>query len=222
MALDITTKDCTALSDAELAEMADLCAGGGICYEVGLLSKEVEEWVLVTQVYEGNRLRGFSFSSLERIGGTPAVLIGPAGIKRTSKRDSYLRAIVGDNLRRALMAFPDEDVLIGTRMIDPGAFEAYKPLVDVIPRPGHKVSGEERAWGRRLAKRFYIESDRYDEHIFTIIGDGTLPLALDHESLRPEKTDPELARQFAHLDIERGDALVTFGWIMAEELLKFG
>ena len=50
MALDVTTKDCTALSDAELAEMADLCADGGICYEIGLLSKLVSDWVLVTQV----------------------------------------------------------------------------------------------------------------------------------------------------------------------------
>ena len=32
MPLDVTTKDCTALSDAELAEMADLCADGGISY----------------------------------------------------------------------------------------------------------------------------------------------------------------------------------------------
>ncbi len=29
MALDVTTKDCTALSDSELAEMADICADGG-------------------------------------------------------------------------------------------------------------------------------------------------------------------------------------------------
>lgn len=222
MALVVETKDCTALSDAELAEMADLCADGGICYEVGLLSKQVGDWVLVTQVREGNLLRGFSFSTLERIGGTPAVLIGLAGIKPTSRRDSVLKAIVADNLRRALMAFPDEDVLFGTRMVDPGAFEAYKVLVDVIPRPGHKVSGEERAWGRRLAKRFYIDSSRYDEHAFTITGDGTFSLALNHVSSKPEKTDPAVISQFAHLDIDRGDALVTFGWVMAEELLKYG
>lgn len=222
MALDVTTKDCTALSDAELAEMADLCADGGICYEVGLLSKQVGDWVLVTQVYEGNLLRGFSFSTLERIGGTPAVLVGLAAVKRTSKRDPVLKAIVADNLRRALMAFPDEDVLFGTRMVDPGAFEAYKMLVDVIPRPEHKVSGEERAWGRRLAKRFEVEATRYDDTIFTITGDGSFSLAFDHVSLKPEKTDPAIVEQFAHLDVERGDALVTFGWIMAEELLKFG
>lgn len=221
MPLDVTTKDCTALSDAELAEMADLCADGGICYEIGTLSKQVADWVLVTQVKDGNLLRGFSFSTLERIGGTPAVLLGLAEVKRFSKRDSVLKAIVADNLRRALMAFPDEDVLVGTRMSDPGGFEAFKVLVDVIPRPGHSASGEERAWGRRLAKRFGIESGSYDDVNFTVTGDGSDPLVFDHVSLKPEKTDAAVAAQFDDLDAGRGDCLVTFGWVMAEELLKY-
>jgi hypothetical protein len=222
MALDVTTKDCTALSDSELAEMADICADGGHCYEVGTLSKQVEQWVLVTLVKEGNLLRGFSFSTLERIGGTPCILLGVASVKRTAKRDAVLRAIVGDNFRRALMAFPDEDVLLGTRLSNPGALEAFKPLSDIVPRPDHKPSGEDRAWGRRLAKRFGIESDRYDDQSFTIHGDGGPPLVLDHESLKPEKIDPAVAAQFASLDDARGDSLVLCGWVMAEELLKFG
>ncbi len=76
MALDVTTQDCTALGDAELAEMADLCAESGVCHEIGTLNKQAEEWVLVTLVREKNHLRGFSFSTLERIGGTPCVLVG--------------------------------------------------------------------------------------------------------------------------------------------------
>jgi len=222
MALDVTTKDCTALSDSELAEMADICADGGHCYEVGTLSKQVEQWVLVTLVKEGNLLRGFSFSTLERIGGTPCILLGVASIRRTSKREQVLRAIVGDNFRRALMAFPDEDVLVGTRMSDPGAIEAFKLLTDIVPRPGHKASGEERAWGRRLAKRFGIDPDRYDDQSFQVSGDGTEPLVLDHESLKPEKLDTEFVALFDDLDAPRGDCLVTCGWVMAEELLKHG
>ncbi|MGB3413058.1 MAG: hypothetical protein WBA45_17910 [Microthrixaceae bacterium] len=222
MALDVTTKDCTALSDSELAEMADICAEGGHCYEVGELSKQVDLWVLVTLVREGNHLRGFSFSTLERIGGTPCILLGVASVKRTSKRDSVLRAIIGDNFRRALMAFPDEDVLLGTRLSDAGAFDGFKQLSDVIPRPGHKASGEERAWGRRLAKRFGIDSGSYDDQKFTIVGEDCPPLVLDHESLKPESIDADVAAQFSHLDSGRGDCLVACGWVMAEELLKHG
>jgi hypothetical protein len=222
MALEVTTKDCTALSDSELAEMADICADGGHCYEVGTLSKQAEEWVLVTLVKEGNHLRGFSFSTLERIGGTPCILLGVAAVKRTSKRDAVLRAIIGDNFRRALMAFPDEDVLLGTRMSDAGALEGFKLLTDIVPRPGHKASGEERAWGRRLAKRFGVDADRYDDQTFVVTGDGAPPLVLDHESLKPESIDADVAAQFTVLDTDRGDCVVTCGWVMAEELLKHG
>lgn len=222
MALDVTTKDCTALSDSELAEMADICADGGHAYGVGDLSKQVELWVLVTLVRDGNHLRGFSFSTLERIGGTPCILVGVASVKRTSKRDSVLRAIISDNFRRALMAFPDEDVLLGTRMTSACGFDGFKNLVDVIPRPNHRPSGEERAWGRRLAKRFGIDSDLYDDQTFTVMGDESVPMVFDHDSLKPDRIPDEVAAQFNHLDHTRGDSLVACGWIMAEELLKFG
>jgi len=49
MAIEVDTKDCTALGDAELAGMADICADGPAGYDVGLLSKQRDEWVLVTQ-----------------------------------------------------------------------------------------------------------------------------------------------------------------------------
>ena len=62
-----------------------------------------------------------------------------------------------DQFRRAVLAFPDEDVLVGTRFARPSGFEAFKALEGHRPRPGHKANGEERAWGRRLAKRFGVE-----------------------------------------------------------------
>jgi hypothetical protein len=222
MALGVTTKDCTALSDAELAEMADLCAEGGLAHEIGTLSKQAEEWVLVTQAREGSLLRGFSFSTLERIGGTPCVLMGMAQVKRTSRREAVLRALVADNFRRALMAFPDEDVLVGCRFCDASGFEAYRQLSDIVPRPGYRASGEERAWGRRLAKRFGVEADAYDDKTFVVTGEGNLPLVFDHESTRPGELDVEVVGLFEGIDPGRGDCLVAFGWVMAEELVKYG
>jgi hypothetical protein len=222
MAIEVETKDCTALSDAELAEMADLCAEGPHRFETGDLSKQVEAWVLVTTARENDKLKGFAFCTLERIGGTPSVLIGLASIRRTSKRDGVLRAIIHDQLRRAVLAFPDEDVLVGTRFDNPGGFEAFKPLNDVVPRPDHKATGEERAWGRRLAKRFGVDSTEYDDRGFLARGDGSVPCLFDHESQKPEKIDPAVAAFFADVDRARGDALIAFGWAMAEDLEKLG
>src|SRR3546814_2536282 len=79
MSIQVETKDCTALGDAELAELADLCAEGPIPHEVGVLSKQAEAWVLITQARENDKLKGFAFSTLERIGGTPSVLVGKVG-----------------------------------------------------------------------------------------------------------------------------------------------
>ena len=219
MALEVETKDCTALSDAELEEMADVCAAESPGLGIGLISKQREEWVLITQVRQSGKLCAYSFSTLERIGGTPAVLIGLASIKRTARRDSALKAMMADQLRRAVLAFPDEDVLVGTRFADASGFEAFKTLEDIVPRPGHKATGEERAWGRRLAKRFGIDGE-YDDRAFIARGDGNPACVLDHDSLKPESIDPDVAALFADVDAERGDSLVAFGWAMAEYLAK--
>ena len=217
MSLTVETKDCTALGDAELAEMADICAGGPAGYEVGLLSKQREEWVLITRASDGTKLCGYSFCTLERIGGTPCLLWGLASTKRNSKRDTVLKAMCGDQFRRSVLAFPDEDVLVGTRFIDPGAFQSFKGLEDVCPRPGHKNSGEERAWSRRLAKRFGAEG-RIDDRTFIVTGDGSPCGVTDFEASKPETIDSEVAAFFEPLDRKRGDCLIAFGWGMAEDL----
>lgn len=215
--IEASTKDCTALSDAELAEMADLSTDGNSGFEVGFLSKEREEWVLVTHVREEAKLRGFVFSTLERIGGTPSLLVGLASFVRTNASEASLKAAMRDLYRRAVLAFPDEDVLIGAKLTDPAAFRAYVGLTDIVPRPAHKPTGEERAWGRRLSKRFGAEG-RLDDRVFVIKGDGNVSGRLDYA---PRKAPPQaatLAELFSTLNAKRQDSLVAFGWAMAEDL----
>jgi hypothetical protein len=217
MSLEVETKDCTALSDAELAEMADTVTDGPAGFDIGLISKQPEAWVLITSVRDSSRLVGFSFCTLERIGGTPCLLWGLASVKRNSRRDSVLKALVAAQFRRAVLAFPDEDVLIGTRMIDPGAFAAFKGLADICPRPEHKPSGEERAWSRRLAKRFGAEG-RIDDRSFVVNGDGNPVGVFDFSAAKPEAVPADVAALFEPLDPARRDVLIAFGWAMAEEL----
>ena len=89
MAIDVETKDCTALSDAELAEMADLCAEGPIQLR-GRAPLEAGRGVGADHPgRENGKLQGFSFCTLERIGGTPCVLIGSR--RRSSARPSATR-----------------------------------------------------------------------------------------------------------------------------------
>jgi hypothetical protein len=127
---------------------------------------------------------------------------------------------MGEAFHRALMAFPDEDVVIGSRFVTVDALEAFKQVDELIPRPGHRAVGEERAWGRRLAKRFGVDAS-YDEQSFVAKSNGQSGF-LDHETLKPEKIKPELAALFATVNPKKGGSMVVHGWVMAEDLLKLG
>jgi len=216
MAIQVDTRDCAALSDADLDELASM----GGAFDIGSVSKAKEDWVLITTARIDGTLHGFMFSTLERIGGTPCVLLGQLSVKRSSRRDSVLKGLMSEAYHRALMAFPDEDVVVGTRFVAPGALEAFKALGELIPRPGHRAVGEERAWGRRLAKRFGVDST-YDEQSFVVKSNGQSGF-LDFETLKPEKTKPEVAAQFANVNVKKGGVLIVHGWTMAEDLVKLG
>jgi|SRR5271155_5487319 len=216
MPIVTTTKDCTSLSDTELVEMADLSADRDPAFDIGFVSKLSEEWVLVTQAKEGSKLRGYSFCTLERIGGTPSLLVGLACVDRTTRAEAALKAMMADQYRRALLAFPDEDVLLGTQLLFPEGFRAFAGLVDVVPTPGHKATGEERAWARRLAKRFGAEG-RLDDRSFVAKGDGATTGGLDFVAAKV-KLEDGVEELFAGVDVCKGDRLVAFGWAMAEDL----
>jgi hypothetical protein len=195
-------------------------ASMGGAFDIGALSKAKEEWVLSTVCRIDDKLHGFTFSTLERIGGTPCVLLGLMSVKRTSKRDTVLKGLMTEAYHRALMAFPDEDVVVGSRFVSAEGLEAFKQLDDLIPRPGHRAVGEERAWGRRLAKRFGVDA-HYDELSFVVKSHGQSGF-LDHESLKPEKTKADVAAMFATVDQKKAGSLIVHGWVMAEDLVKIG
>jgi hypothetical protein len=216
MAFQVETRDCAALTDGDLDEMASM----GGAFDIGALSKAKEDWVLSTTARDGDKLHGYTFSTLERIGGTPCVLLGMLSVKRTSKRDQILKGLMAEAFHRALMAFPDEDVVIGTRMVSADGLEGFRQIDEIIPRPAHRAVGEERAWGRRLAKRFGVDAS-YDEQSFVVKSNGQSGF-LDHVSSKPDKVKPEVAALFAGVVPARGAALVVHGWVMAEDLVKLG
>ena len=215
MPLEVVTNDAAALTDADLDEMGSIEGA----FDIGALSKAKEDWVLVTTARIGDKLHGFMFSTLERIGGTPCVLIGMLSVRRHSKRDTVLRGLMGEAYHRALMAFPDEDVVMGSRFVSSDGLEAFDKLDDVTPSPGTRAVGEERAWGRRLAKRFAVDG-KYDAQSF-VAKNGQSGF-LDFESTKPGKADPDVVTMFRAVDAASGDVMVVYGWTMAEDLVKLG
>ena len=215
MAVSVMTNDASALTDGDLDEMGSM----GGAFDIGAISKAKEDWVLATTARIEGKLHGFMFSTLERIGGTPCVLIGMLSVRRHSKRDTVLRGLMHEAYHRALMAFPDEDVVVGTRFVVPDGLDAFEKLDQVTPAPGNRAVGEERAWGRRLAKRFGVDGTYEAESFIAHHGQSAF---LDFESAKPEKIDRDIVKMFAGVDAKAGDAMVVYGWTMAEDLVKLG
>lgn len=215
MPLVVHTNDASSLTDADLDELGSIEGA----FDIGALSKAKEDWVLVTAARIDDKLHGFMFSTLERIGGTPCVLVGMLSVRRHSKRDTVLRGLMGEAFHRALMAFPDEDVVVGSRFVSADGLEAFDKLDEVTPAPGSRAVGEERAWGRRLAKRFGIDAT-YEAKTF-VASDGQSGF-LDFESSKPEKLDADVVALFDEVDKGAGGVMVVYGWTMAEDLVKLG
>lgn len=211
--IEVITKDCTALSDAEMGEMADLSAAGA-GWEVGFLSKQAESWVLVSQAFSDGVLQGFVFSTLERIGGTPALVVGVLSVGRRRSRSAVLNALMHEQFHKARMAFPDEDVVVAMQMVTADPLEAFTALSDVRPWPETRANGEERAWGRRLAKRFGAIS--FDDRTMVALVEGDR-LAADHESLKTVRH----AELFEPCRDDAQRSVIVWGWAMAEFLDDF-
>lgn len=215
MPLKVVTNDATALTDTDLDEMASIEG----YFDIGAISKSKEEWVLSTTARDRDNLEGFMFSTLERIGGTPCVLIGMFSVRRNDQRESTMRDLMKEAYHRALMAFPDEDVVVAARFTSAGAVVAFDALDDLVPDPAEPPVGEERAWGRRLAKRFGVDKG-YDAKQF--ITQSRQTGFLDYLPADKQAVDTDIAKMFEPVDADDGSAMIVYGWTMAEDLVKLG
>lgn len=215
--IEFELKDASSLTDAEMGEMADLSAAG-LGWEAGLLSKQANEWVLASQAFVDGRLAGFLFSTLERIGGTPALLLGAGCTAADSNERDVLTTMMHGQFHKTLMAFPDEDVLVASRLVAPGALGVFEPLRDVRPWPDTRPSGEDRAWGRRLAKRF--GSAGFDDRTMQGHYDDVV-LALDCQRDVDGSFATTHETLFDGCEAETTRHVIVWGWAMAEFLEQF-
>jgi hypothetical protein len=214
--MDVDIRDSASLKPAELDELSQVLRKAGSPLPDSTIDDQVERFSRVTMVMDEEEIHGFLFGSLERIGGTPCVLWGLGATDGVNGDAApMLEAMTTELYRRAAISFPDEDVLVAGRIANPALYHLFGGLQEPCPRPGYRASGEDRAWGRRLAKRFGCDS-RYDDRAFCSAGTGTPEPVLDINL--GGKPEPEVKELLAPLDPGKGDTLIAFGWAPAESL----
>jgi len=214
--MEIESRDSVNLKPAELDEIGQLLNSVNLPVD-NSLEHQVESFPLVVLAKHEEELHGFMFGSLERIGGTPCILWALGAVRKGKNAVPTAKGMTAELYRRAAISFPDEDVLVGTRIAHTGGYALFASLDDVVPRPGYIATGEERAWGRRLAKRFSCD-DRYDEKAFrTKKGRKAEPL-FDTSAV---KLGGKAATETMNgADAAKGESVITFGWATAEALLE--
>ncbi len=214
--MDVESRDSVSLKPAEMDELGQLASGVGLPLQDEQLDRHVEQFPLVAIAVDEGELHGFLFGSLERIGGTPCILWGLGVIRRGRQARPTLDGLVAELYRRAAISFPDEDVLVAGRVAHPAAYSLLGVLTDVCPRPEYTPNGEERAWGRRLARRFGCDA-RYDDRSFRLSAHHAPELVLD---ARTVKAGGKVAAELiGEVDPARGEAVIVYGWAMAEALV---
>jgi hypothetical protein len=214
--MDVDIRDSASLKPAELDELSQVLRKAGSPLPDSTIDDQVERFSRVTMIVREDEIHGFLFGSLERIGGTPCVLWGlGATDSGNGEAGPMLEAMTTELYRRAAISFPDEDVLVAGRIANPALYRLFGGLQEPCPRPGYRASGEDRAWGRRLAKRFGCDA-RYDDRAFRSSGNGTPEPKLD--IVLAVDAEPEVEELLAPLDPANGDTLIAFGWAPAESL----
>jgi hypothetical protein len=213
--MDVESRDSVSLKPAELDELGQLVSVLGLSLLDEQLDQHVEQFPLVAMATDDDEVLGFLFGSLERIGGTPCILWGLGAVRKGKQARASLDGLVTELFRRAAISFPDEDVLVAGRIAHPAAYSLFGVLDDVCPRPKYAPNGEERAWGRRLARRFGCDA-RYDDRSFRLTPHGAPELVLDARSVKGGgKVIVEL---IGDVDPSQGEAVIAYGWAMAEAL----
>jgi hypothetical protein len=212
----VESRDSVSLKPVELDEFGQLLGSVGLPLKDDQLDEHVERFPLVTRSTADDELHGFLFGSLERVGGTPCILWGLGAIRRGRQARLVLDQLVGELYRRAAISFPDEDVLVAGRFAHPSAYALLNALADVCPRPKYSPTGEERAWGRRLARRFGCDG-RYDDRKFRLKANGASEAVLHAGAVKAGgKAAADLV---GTVRPHKGEAVIGFGWATAEALV---
>ena len=214
----VESRDSVSLKPAELDELGQLARLGGAPAArttSSTTTSSSSRWSSLST--EDDELHGFLFGSLERIGGTPVHPLGPrrgpAGPRRPGRRS---RASSASSTAGPRSRSPTRTCSWPVASRSRRRTRCSAALTDVCPRPKYSPNGEERAWGRRLARRFGCDA-RYDDRTFRVKA-GKARRARPRHAATSSSAARRRPRSSARSTRRRARRVIAFGWAMAEEL----
>ena len=217
--MNVESRDSVSLKPAELDEFAQLLGSSGLSLTDEQLDLQVEAFPLAVVAMFESEVQGVMLGSLERIGGTPAILWGLGVARKGKQAAAALKAMTGELSRRAAISFPDEDVLVATRLSQPSCYTLLASYANLVPRAGIRPERRRPRVGPRLAKRFGLDS-HFDDRGFTVAVKSRKPTCVPILDASPVKATggAKIVSLVGDLDATRGKAMIAFGWAVAEEL----
>ena len=184
------------------------------------LDHQVEQFPLVVLAYTEDDLQGVLLGSLERIGGTPSILWG-AGVARKGKdAAATLRTMTSELSRRAAISFPDEDVVVAARIHRPSAYTLLQTLRErgAPARATRRTARTARGAGGSPSAS--ASSGHFDDRSFRVAVKGRKPPCVPVLDASPIKATggAKIVSLVGELDANKGQAMIAFGWAVAEDL----
>ena len=215
--MDVESRDSVSLKPAELDELGQLVSGVGLPLHDEQLDRHVEQFPLVAVAADDGEIAGLPVR-LARAHRRHARASCGASARCAGARQARpsLDGLVAELYRRAAISFPDEDVLVAGRIAHPAAYTLLGVLDDVCPArstrptarsgPGAGASpGASAATPATTTARFRLQR----------------PRRARAGARRPRRSRPA-ARSSVELvgevDPASGEAMIAYGWAMAEAL----
>src|ERR1700733_9628956 len=106
--MNVESRDSVSLKPAELDEFAQMLTASGLHLTEEQIDLQVEAFPLAVVAMFESEVQGVMLGSLERIGGTPAILWGLGVARKGKQAAAALKAMTGELSRRAAISFPTE------------------------------------------------------------------------------------------------------------------
>jgi hypothetical protein len=208
MAYSIQVLDSDSVKINQLNDCYKLTQEESIFFDFEIFTDAQEKFSHLCLTYDDKKLLSFLFCSFDRIGGTPSIILGFSATKTLPNSEEIIQAFLDTLTSKAKISFPDEDILITARVIDASAYSLLNNYREAFPQAKMKLSGEDKARGKRISKWYSMENT-YTEEKSIVTASEPQPVTFG-SSFSAESSD---AKKIIENIKTNKDCLIVYSWV---------